>query len=109
MTTTVTWKQDENSKYVIESANHLRQITSEGNLYTDAGSPPASYWSSAYVFSADIDLLGDTTGILPIRPNTERFTATFDMAGYKILNIEVVDTDLGAQFPSLFSHLESLG
>ncbi len=93
--TTVTWTQDANSNYEVSSPEHLKQIMNRGALYTDAGTPPTSYWGSGinYIQTADIDLLGDSTDIKPIGVADEQFLGIYDGGEFKISNWSYVDPE----------------
>ena len=62
----VVWVLDANSKYEISSKEHLIQLMHEGTLYTNEGSVPTDWRLSSYIQTADIDLEGDSTNIVPI-------------------------------------------
>jgi len=68
MATIVTWVQDGSGNYQVSSPEHLKQIMHQGALYTDAGAFPTDYFATGtnYIQTADIDLLGDSTDIVPI-------------------------------------------
>lgn len=89
--TTVTWIQDVNGNYEVSSPEHLRQIMHEGSLYTDAGSPPSSYWAADYKQTADIDLLGDSTDIKPIGSAQSQYQGVYDGGSFKISNWSYID------------------
>lgn len=81
----VTWVVNGNSKHEISSKEHLLQLMSNGTLYTDAGSPPATYLDGDYEQTVDIDLEADSN-ITPIGDSTSRFTGSYDGAGFSISN-----------------------
>ena len=89
--TTVTWVQDGNGNYEVSSPEHLKQLMNAGSLYTDAGSPPSSYWTTDYIQTADIDLLSDSTDIKPIGINGNTFSGDYDGGNYSISNWSYVD------------------
>lgn len=62
----VTWVLNGNSNYEISSKEHLLQVMNEGTLYSNTGSVPTDWRLSSYIQTADIDLLGDSTNIVPI-------------------------------------------
>ena len=99
--TTVTWTQDVNSNYEVSSPEHLKQIMHKGALYTDAGSPPSSYWATGtnYKQTADIDLLSDSTDIKPIGVAAEQFLGIYDGGEFKISNWSYVDPNFGVSEP----------
>lgn len=96
--TTVTWTQDVNSNYEVSSPEHLKQIMHKGALYTDAGSPPSSYWAAGtnYKQTADIDLLSDSTDIRPIGVAGDGFSGEYDGGEFKISNWSYVDPAFAA-------------
>lgn len=94
--TTITWVQDSNGNYEISSAEHLKQLMSQGTLYTDAGTPPPSYWgdnstSISYIQTVDIDLLNDSTDIIPIGIEGKIFYGNYDGGEYTISNYHYLD------------------
>ena len=91
--TTVTWVQDGNGNYEVSSPKHLKQLMNEGNLYTDTGPPPSSYWAdgTGYIQTADIDLLSDSTDIKPIGIETNEFLGDYDGGNYSISNWSYLD------------------
>ena len=91
MSTIVTWVQDSNNNYEVSSPEHLKQIMHQGTLYTDAGSFPTDYLAAGtnYIQTADIDLLGDSTDIIPI--GNTWFNGNYDGGGFKISNWSYVD------------------
>lgn len=93
MTTIVTWIQDGNNNYEVSSPEHLKQLMHQGALYTDAGVFPTDYWSigTSYIQTADIDLLGDSTDIVPIGVVTSIFYGNYDGGEFKISNWSYVD------------------
>ena len=72
----VTWVR-QNSKYEISSKQHILQLMSKGELYTDNGDCPISYWSSDYIHTASIEM-DSYVNISPIGSSTEPFTGSFD-------------------------------
>ena len=74
--TSVTWVR-QNSKYEISSKEHILQLMSKGELYTDSGDFPVSYWSSDYIQTVSIEMESDVN-ISPIGSSTEPFTGSFD-------------------------------
>lgn len=80
----VEWVLDTNSKYEISSKSHLIQLMNNGTIYPNTGSFPTDWKSSAYVQTADVDLLGDIAKIVPI--GDPDFTGEYDGNGYKISN-----------------------
>lgn len=78
----VTWTQDANSNYEISSVNHLLQLMHGGTLFTNAGSPPASYLTVNYIQTVDIDLASESASIVPIG----NFNGIYDGQGYRISN-----------------------
>ena len=72
----VTWVR-QNSKYEISSKQHILQLMSKGELYTDNGDFPISYWSSDYIQTVSIEMESDIN-ISPIGSSTEPFTGSFD-------------------------------
>jgi len=110
--TTISWVQNENGEYEISSVEHLKQLMNEGNLYTDAGTPPANYWGSgtSYIQTVDIDLLNNSSNIKPIGfgGNTSYFRGNYDGAEYSISNYSYVDpnfntTEYCERYVGLFS------
>ena len=95
MATTVTWTQDANSNYEVSSAEHLKQLMHKGALYTDAGTPPSSYWAAGtnYKQTADIDLLSDSTDIKPIGTSVDAFFGVYDGGNFSISNWSYVDPE----------------
>jgi len=91
MATIVTWVQDANSRYEISSPEHLIQLMNQGTVYTDAGSFPTSYWSSAYIQTQDIDLSAYHSSIVPIGYPTA-FTGEYNGDEYKISNWSYTST-----------------
>lgn len=91
--TQVTWVQDVNGNYEISSSEHLKQLMNQGSLYTDAGTPPSSYWGAGtnYIQTVDIDLLSDSTDIKPIGINGNIFEGNYDGAEYSISNYSYLD------------------
>lgn len=91
--TTVTWTQDGNGNYEVSSANHLKQLMHKGLLYTDAGSPPSSYWAvgTRYIQTSDIDLLSDSSDISPIGIDGDQFEGVYDGGELRISNWSYVD------------------
>lgn len=90
MATTVTWVQDVEGRYEVSSPEHLKQIMHRGGLYTEAGTPP-SYTSSStkFIQTVDIDLLGDSTDIIPISP----FYGSYDGANHSVSNWVYLDPE----------------
>lgn len=62
----VEWVLDANSKYEISSKEHLIQLMNEGTLFENTGTVPTDWRLSSYIQTTDIDLLGDSTDIVPI-------------------------------------------
>jgi len=94
--TTVTWVLDSNGNYEISSAEHLKQLMHQGSLYTDAGTPPSSYWGTIfsytnYIQTAHIDLLSDSTDIIPIGNSSTPFYGNYDGSEYSISNYYYLD------------------
>lgn len=91
--TTVTWVQNGNGEYEISSSEHLKQLMNKGGLYTDAGTPPSSYWGSGtnYIQTVDIDLLNDSTDIKPIGTSTDNCYLSYDGSEYAISNYSYLD------------------
>ena len=93
--TTVTWVRDGNGEYEISSPEHLKQLMNKGTLYTDAGSPPSSYYapSTKYIQTTDIDLLNDPTNVQPIGIGVDvgGFFGRYDGGGYAISNWSYLD------------------
>ena len=57
----------------------------QGSLYTDAGSPPSTYWSDDYEQTVDIDLEFDAN-ITPIGVTGDQFNGTYDGGNFSISN-----------------------
>jgi hypothetical protein len=83
---TVTWIQNSDGKYLVESKQHLLQIMNKGSLYTDAGTAPTDYWDSSYIQTSDIDLVDDHANIVPIGDETTQFTGEYDGSQFQIKN-----------------------
>ena len=92
----VEWVLNGSGQYEVSSKAHLLQIMTEGSLYPNTGSIPASYWSSDYIQTADIDLESDSN-ITPIGTRTVSFTGNYDGGSYTISNwiYSVSDVDVG--------------
>ena len=90
---TVTWVLDANSRYEISSKEHLLQLMHQGALYTNIGSVPSDWILSSFIQTADIDLEGDSTNIVPIGTGvyTEGFRGEYDGNGFTIFNWVYVD------------------
>lgn len=102
MATTVTWVLDSNSKYEISSKEHLIQLMHGGTLYTNAGSIPTNFLNSNYIQTVDIDLLGDSTNILPIGCATYgTFGGQYDGNNLTISNWSFVDSNFGVSTAAL--------
>ena len=112
--TTVNWVQDGNGNYEVSSPEHLKQLMNDGSLYTDTGSPPASYWAdgTSYIQTADIDLLSDSTDIKPIGRNNSSFQGDYDGGNYSISNWSYLDPNFTSTDPceievGLFAYIQS--
>lgn len=92
--TTVTWVLDANSKHEISSKDHLVQLMNNGLLYTNAGSVPSGFMAADYVQTVDIDLLGDSTDIVPIGTDSV-FQGDYDGNAFTISNWSYVDPNYG--------------
>ena len=88
--TTVTWVLTD-LKYEISSKDHLLQLMSNGTLYTDAGSPPTSYWEADYIQTVEIDLVSDAS-ITPIGTLVEPFTGSYDGSSFSITDWSYTST-----------------
>ena len=89
----VNWVLDANSKYEISTKDHLLQLMHQGALYTNIGSVPPDWILSSFIQTADIDLEGDSTNIVPIGTGvyTEGFRGEYDGNGFTIFNWVYVD------------------
>lgn len=70
--------------YEVSSKEHILQIMSLGNLYTDSGDSPTSYMTNSYIQTNDLDL--DSETVTPIGTNTIPFTGEYDGSNYVISN-----------------------
>ena len=92
----VSWVQDANSNYEISSVNHLLQLMHEGGLFTDTGAAPASYLTSNYIQTTDIDLASHHANIVPIGSvSGGSFTGVYDGQDYRLSNWSFDATGLG--------------
>ena len=110
--TTVNWVQDVNGNYEVSSPEHLVQIMNQGTIYTNTGSTPSSYTSSAAIFlqTVDIDLSNYQEYINPIGGQTITFQGIYDGGGYSISNWEYTNTTGGTLgYIGLFSRLQTNG
>ena len=110
--TTVTWVYNGNA-FEISSAEHLKQLMHQGSLYSDAGTPPSSYWGSTssspnYIQTANIDLLNDSTDIVPIGNSNDAFYGNYDGGGYSISNYSYLDPNFSTT-NSCASHVGLFG
>ena len=104
MATIVTWVQDGSGNYQVSSPEHLKQIMHQGALYTDAGAFPTDYFATGtnYIQTADIDLLGDSTDIVPIGSSPIFFNGSYDGGEFKISNWSYIDPNFSTSNNCLF-------
>ena len=84
--TSVTWTKNVENQYEVSTKEHLLQVMNQGSLFTDEGDAPTDYWSSSYVQTGDIDLVGDHASIVPIGNDTTNYTGAYDGGAFKISN-----------------------
>ncbi len=78
----VTWVVSD-GRHEVSSRDHLLQLMHGGALFTDTGSPPADYMSSAFSQTVDIDLESDPR-IAPIGSPSASFTGSYDGNNFSI-------------------------
>ena len=108
--TTVNWVQDANGNYEVSSPEHLIQIMSNGQQYTNAGDTPPSYWAGNAIFlqTVDIDLANYQELISPIGGGGS-YTGTYDGGGHSVANWQYNSGTTQVTYFGMFSRLASNG
>lgn len=108
--TTVTWVQDVNGNYEVSSPEHLIQIMTNGQQYTNAGDVPPSYWFNTGVFlqTVDIDLAGYQEYITPIG-GTGTYQGSYDGGGYSVANWQFDSGTTRLTYFGMFSRIGNNG
>ena len=110
MTTIVDWVLDASGNYEVSSPEHLIQIMNHGSIYTNTGSVPTNYVSSAaiYLQTVDIDLSNYHEHIVPIGGDPT-FQGVYDGGGYSISNWSYNSGAETTEYSGLFGRLQTNG